>query len=329
MIKIGFSDGVDWIKDKTLKELSRRFENIEVSDKPDFLIYSIASDEEYLNQNCIRIFYTEENLRPDFNLCDYAAEFANLSFADRYKRIPNYLFYTEDYKRAADKHLLNMSVDDISSKEFCNFVYSNGGGADNSRNIIFDKLSEYKFVSSGGRHRNNVGGPVKDKYEFQKKFKFSIAFENASAPGYTTEKILQAFAAGTIPIYWGNPEIVKEFNPKAFINCHAYDSFDEVVKRVIEIDKDDELFLQYLNEPAFATTPKANPLEEWGDYLEYIIKQGPDKAKRRSTVYWASIYERKKKCQSAFWYIATKHKLIERASHWLYKKRVTKEKKNG
>ena len=91
----------------------------------------------------------------------------------------------------------------LSSKtEFCSFVVSNNN-ASPERDIIFDKLSEYKKVSSGGRYRNHVGGPVSDKLEFQRKHKFAIAFENCSQPGYSTEKILEAFAARTVPIYWG------------------------------------------------------------------------------------------------------------------------------
>ena len=67
---------------------------------------------------------------------------------------------------------------------------------------------------------NNVGSPVADKYAFESEYKFSIAFENASYSGYTSEKILEAFAAGTVPIYWGDPDIAKVYNSKAFINLN-------------------------------------------------------------------------------------------------------------
>ena len=44
----------------------------------------------------------------------------------------------------------------------------------------------------------------------KKPYKFSIAFENAWYPGYTSEKIVTSMLAGTIPIYWGNPDISRE-----------------------------------------------------------------------------------------------------------------------
>ena len=76
------------------------------------------------------------------------------------------------------------------------------------RDELFEYLSQYKLVDSGGRHKNNIGGSIDDKFLFQQQYKFSIAYENSSTPGYTTEKIIQALAAGTSePIYWGNPEI--------------------------------------------------------------------------------------------------------------------------
>ena len=321
MIKINFVDGAEWIKEKTMEELGKRFEDIEISDDPDFLIYSIGSETKYLKYDCVRIFYTEENIRPDFNLCDYAAEFADIKYGDRYLRMPNYCFYTEDYKRALTKHIFE-NPEELTQREFCNFVYSNGNEADGKRNEIFEKLSEYKIVSSGGRYRNNVGGPVKDKYEFQKKYKFTIAFENDSSPGYTTEKILQAFAARTIPIYWGDPDVVKHFNSKAFINCHDYASFDEILDKIKEIDNNDNLYLEYIKAPTFAYEVDENPLREWGDFLEYIINQGPQNASRRSKKCCAKRYNRKTKCCSQFWYIADKNNLLQRGANWMFNKRM-------
>lgn len=48
-------------------------------------------------------------------------------------------------------------------------------------------------------------------------YMFSIAHENHSSPGYFTEKILDCFATGTIPIYWGDPDIGKVFNTDGII----------------------------------------------------------------------------------------------------------------
>jgi alpha(1,3/1,4) fucosyltransferase len=154
------------------------------------------------------------------------------------------------------------------------------------RNDFFHLLTnKYKKVDSGGKALNSIGGLVNDKLAFQRECKFSIAFENSSYPGYTTEKILHAFVADTIPIYWGNPLVHKDFNTKAFINCHDYNNFDEVVDRVIEIDNNDELYLQYLKEPALAIDNNEKYLDEEKilDKFEEIFNDIHSKPIRKKT----------------------------------------------
>ena len=46
---------------------------------------------------------------------------------------------------------------------------------------------------------------------------FSIVVENDNTDTYFTEKILDCFATGTIPIYWGTSRIVEHFNPNGII----------------------------------------------------------------------------------------------------------------
>ena len=41
--------------------------------------------------------------------------------------------------------------------------------------------------------------------------------ENTAAPGYVSEKILDAFLAGSMPIYFGSRLVLDIFNPKTFI----------------------------------------------------------------------------------------------------------------
>ena len=47
--------------------------------------------------------------------------------------------------------------------------------------------------------------------------KFMFAMENTVAHGYITEKLLRAFKAGSVPIYWGTPEVFELFNRHAFL----------------------------------------------------------------------------------------------------------------
>jgi hypothetical protein len=50
------------------------------------------------------------------------------------------------------------------------------------------------------------------------RYRFALVMENnADAPGYISEKILDAFLAGSIPIYFGSRFVFEIFNPKAFV----------------------------------------------------------------------------------------------------------------
>jgi hypothetical protein len=62
------------------------------------------------------------------------------------------------------------------------------------------------------------------KTEALKDYMFSITIENASYNHYFTEKITDCFANGTIPVYWGCPNIGQYFNEDGIIVLN--DSFD-------------------------------------------------------------------------------------------------------
>lgn len=66
----------------------------------------------------------------------------------------------------------------------------------------------------------NYYGPVKNKIKTLMNYNFTIAFENSDHPGYISEKIIHAFIAGTVPLYWGGGDYLKETIPvDTFINC--------------------------------------------------------------------------------------------------------------
>ena len=287
-LKIAFTDFWDNFDEKDnffVRLLSERYE-IEFSDRPDYLFYSVFGSR-HLDYDCVKIFYTGENQAPDFNLCDYALGFEHLECGDRYFRLPIWYLYENDTALMERKHL----GPHAEREGFCGFVYSNDKSSP-ERNLFFDRLSAYRQVSSGGRFRNNVGGPVADKQAFLQGFRFSIAFENTSHPGYATEKIVQAFSAGTIPIYWGDPRIAETFNPGAFVNCHDYPSWDAVVEAVKAIDEDPARCRAILETPALADPQAAWQVrrEALLAFLDAIFSQTPQAARRFSREYWGERY---------------------------------------
>jgi len=244
--------------------------DVEISINPEFLFFSIFGNN-HQNYKCKKIFYTGENIAPPLGYADYSFSFDYMDDERNY-RLPHYLLYDGYYD------LQNKKIDaSFANRKFCSFVVSNGGCAE--RNNFFQKLSKYKKVDSGGRFANNIGYTIDNKRQFQSEYKFAITFENnAYRPqhiGYSTEKIMEAMAANTMPIYWGNPKIDLEFNTNSFINWYDFKSEDDMIDYIIELDKDDSKYLEKLNNFWFIDNiiPEENKEENIKKFLYEIFQK--------------------------------------------------------
>jgi len=290
-IKIFFEDYGRYF-DKTeevfLKVLRREYDVV-IDPHPDYLFYSCGGYNHLKYPRCIKIFYTGENMEPDFNLCDYALAHSHLHYGDRYLRAPCYLF-----SRAFEPMETHPVVDSRKAldRKFCNFVFSSGW-ADPFREVFFNKLSEYKRVDSGGKILNNMEGRrVSDKMAFIKDYKFTIAFENSCLPGYTTEKIVEALAAGSLPIYWGNPDVGRDFNKDAFVCLNDFNTPEEAVDEIIRLDNDDEAYLRKLSAPRCTGADYRAWEEQLFLFLKNIIDRPLSEAKRTTDYGFMYSYRR-------------------------------------
>ena len=250
--------------------------DVEISKNPEYVFCSLFGKKHIKYNKAIKILLIGENIAPDFNLYDYAIGFYDIKFNDRYLKY-NILF---------DEKMVELALNrEAKIKEkFCAFVYSNGK-LSSKRKEIFEKLNEYKKVDSGGKYLNNIGENIgktkQDKIEFQRQYKFIIACENQSFKGYNTEKLLEAFASGGVPIYWGDTEINKIYNPKAFINCSDFKNLDELKEKIIELDNNDEAYLKYLKEPVFNREFNfQNEKDNLEKFLDNIINKEYNYAKK-------------------------------------------------
>jgi alpha(1,3/1,4) fucosyltransferase len=242
--------------------------DVEISNNPDFIIYSVFGNQ-HQKYSCKKIFFTGENIAPNMGECDWAFSFDYLD-NDRCYRLPLYVLYDGYYD------LVNKKVDDsLLNRKFCNFVVSNGGNP--IRNNFFLKLSKYKHVDSGGRFWNNIGAPVQDKLNFQSEYKFSLAFENNahrnSRIGYTTEKIMEPMKVNSIPIYWGNEWVDKDFNKESFVNYYDFKNEDELIEYIIYLDQNDDKYMGMLKKPWFVNNeiPQNNKKENIKLFLNKIF----------------------------------------------------------
>ena len=254
------------------------------SDDPDYIICSCFGVD-FQNYSCIRVFYTGENYSTNLNIHDYGIDFDRYTYSDRHYQLPNYVLseYKDVYNRMKNKHL---GIDDsLINRNFCSFVYSNHVAL---REVFFNKLTDYKKIDSAGKVLNNtkIDFGVKAKLEFEMNHKFSIAFENSSREDYITEKLVQSFAAKTIPVYWGAGNVTDYFNEKAMIILKDEADIPRVIDRIKEIDNNDELYLEMLKQPAIRPDKQEmfdNYLPGLESFICNIFDQDLKDAKRRSS----------------------------------------------
>lgn len=227
VIKIHYQNGInrEIAQRDIFNELIGDYQFIE-SHCPDFILFGPYGNDIPKPGSYTRIAYYCENIKPDMSACEWAfgipyeEEIKNL----RYKRIQ---WHGLDPKTLVKPSNYNAEEIYDSKKYFCNFLYSHKVSY---REEFFRQLARYKKVDAPGRSMNNMqsideiykGNIWERKREFLSPYKFTIAFENYSYPGYQTEKLYDAMQANSMPIYCGDPLVNSIFNTQSFINTADY-----------------------------------------------------------------------------------------------------------
>lgn len=95
---------------------------------------------------------------------------------------------------------------------------------------IFGGVGGSKKVGTTGVASS--GHPPKEKA--LRDYMFSITIENDSYDNYFTEKITDCFANGTIPVYWGCPNISKYFNKDGIISLNNKFNINSLTKELYD-----------------------------------------------------------------------------------------------
>ena len=279
-VNLNFVGFLPFFPPETLPFYKALADNLElnISENPEYLI-DRGLGFGHLKYDCIKILFLGENCVPDFNTFDYAVGFDDLSFGDRYIRHPLFARYSSypllaERKKEPDASLL--------TRKFCSFVVSNSEFADPMREKFFRRLSQYKKVDSGGRFLNNIGGPVKDKLAFLREYKFNIAFENSVSPGYTTEKIMEAYVAQSIPIYYGNPTVETDFRLNSMVRIKDESDIDRAIEEIIRLDNDDDAYMEMVTARCLTEDDPGIYDKRLLAFLTHIFEQPLELARRRN-----------------------------------------------
>lgn len=88
------------------------------------------------------------------------------------------------------------------------------------RHQLAEQLSGKIDIVGGAADTRRVGEnktPWPDKSTYINDYRFQVVIENDKYETYFTEKLTDCFATGTIPVYWGAPDIDKYFNRDGII----------------------------------------------------------------------------------------------------------------
>jgi hypothetical protein len=288
-LKLGFTDTFGAIENFFTKALAERYVIVRDDVNPNYLIFGDrnfgTNNMSFDETKTIKIFYTGENERPFNYKCHYSISFDHSEFDGRNYRLPLYVIYDHDnhFRDVPNTSNVDRKPEDLlaiqgtQTKGFCSFVVKNGGCE--KRNDWFQLLNKYKPVASGGPLFNNIGGvlprgedSVKAKLNFLNSYRFNLCFENASYPGYATEKLYEALCAKTIPIYWGSPTIEVDFNPKAFLNWHDYQDDKAFFEAIKEIDENPDMYEEMYLAPMFPDYQRVNKFFDRDRFLTWFDK---------------------------------------------------------
>jgi Glycosyltransferase family 10 (fucosyltransferase) C-term len=129
------------------------------------------------------------------------------------------------------------------------------GGACNGQKTTWWRGTYWWFPQAPVGHksddvRSSAAGWGGNRQLFRN-YRFVLCMENANIPGYITEKILVAFLAHSVPIYYGSTEIFDVFNPKAFV-YYDINKPQEALDRVAYLERNQTAYRQVLREPILA-----------------------------------------------------------------------------
>lgn len=260
-LKLGFADTFENAKLYFTELLSKRYTVIRDDQNPDYLIHGDANfGQTHFNYRNYKkkIFYTGEPVSPSYALSDHAISFDHENSPKHY-RLP--LYVLEFWAMQKDDRINFFDYSKGHTKfgtqktKFAAYIQSNPNCV--FRNHFAEALLNQNLLSAGGPHLNNIGSVIprdrKKKIDFYASHYFGLALENGSKRGYVTEKLIDAFAAQTLPVYWGSSTVSRDFNTKSFITVPSNSNVQETIDYMkhLTTPEGEKEYLDILAQPVF------------------------------------------------------------------------------
>ncbi len=170
---------------------------------PDLIIGSCFSNKNVLRKGkATRILYLGENVRPIYSMNDYSLSFDLDNYMGRNVYLPlwflrgtEFAAMDRDYDPYDMQSLYKNIENPLNKKDKVVYV---GNNMTPLRKTFIELLMKNDIEVDV--YGSQTGNPVKNKKNTMQEYRYSLCFENSYHPGYVTEKLLDGYCAGTIPI---------------------------------------------------------------------------------------------------------------------------------
>jgi hypothetical protein len=223
--KIEFEQNVKWV---------HKEKNFTNTTKNGITVFT----DNFLTNNLINSIYSDFKIGLIFEPIDYSPQPYNdvLSVEDSLdliftfnenllkKNPKKYKYFPADWVCIEkESHGLN------EKNKLVSMVYSSKGGLDrNLRKEVANRLNNKIDLFGSG----TIKGQLDAKSDSLVPYMYSISIENSISENYYTEKILDCFITGNIPIYRGCPNISDFFDSRGIIEFNDITNVDNIINNI-------------------------------------------------------------------------------------------------
>jgi hypothetical protein len=217
------------------------------------------------------IQYVGENVRPNLGNHKFSLSFDYDSYGGRNFRLPLWWWrldwpgFGERWRRRArasnkpihygdlvpvDALMHPRTVGAMHERKFCTLV------ASNPEPLRINLLLALRSIGEVTGYGRLFGAPFDgSKFDVLPKFRFCLCPENGVYPGYHTEKLIDAWHGGCLPLYSGDRLVHRDFNPKAFVNYQDYLDTSQFVSVVRRLETTPGAFAEAYGQPLLVQRP--------------------------------------------------------------------------
>jgi len=128
----------------------------------------------------------------------------------------------------------------------------------------------HSIVEQFGDRIKVLGEPytlrLETKASALRNFRYSIIIESDRRDWYFSEKLIDCMSQGTVPIYWGCPDIERFFDPEGIITFEGLDDLEKVLNKISTKDYENRIYALGWN---------MNAAYEYRCSEDWIVRQYP------------------------------------------------------